>query len=86
MAAFYVSHKRSNLLLSEMNIPTEDTGTKNHLSNAKPYFCPEGCQCARGQNQHKVGRQSVPLIFLTQLTCLLIWIGPDQKFTIFSTG
>jgi hypothetical protein len=26
------------------------------------------------------------LIPLTQLTYLLTWIGPDQKFTIFSTS
>jgi hypothetical protein len=75
------------IVLLEMNIPIEDMGTKNHLSNAKLYFWPKGCQHARGQNQHKGGARSLfPLLCLMQIICLLTWIGPDQKFTIFSTS
>jgi hypothetical protein len=45
-----------------VNIPMKDMGAKNCLSDTKLYFWPEGCQPARGQNQHKRVGNLFPLI------------------------
>jgi hypothetical protein len=38
----------------------EDTGTKNHLSNAKLYFCQKGASKHMGKTSTKPGGLSVP--------------------------
>jgi hypothetical protein len=66
--------------------PVEDSGIKNRLSNVKLLLTRRVLACTWAKPAQSWVNSPYPLIFLMGLIYLLTWIGPDQKFTIFSTG